>query len=438
MLFNQLHSITAKACACGKTHSFSSQIILGEGVLSQLPTVVRSFGASHVFLLSDQNTEAAAGAAVRQVLSEDGIAISSYTFTKSPLEPNEVNVGLAVMHYDPNAQLIIAVGSGVINDIGKLLSKTAGCPYIIVATAPSMDGYASATSSMTVDGLKSSVPSKQADVILGDLDILCQAPMKMMISGLGDMLAKFVSICEWRLSALITGEYFCPEIAELVRASLKACTDHADGLLKRDKAAVSAVMEGLILCGAAMQCAGLSRPASGMEHYLSHVWDMRGEEFGTPVETHGIQCAVGTLLTIRCYETLLTLQPDKKKALTHAASFSYDSWKEQLRRLLGRSAEAMIALEEKEQKYSPQLHEKRLEVILSNWDAIAAIIREELPSSADLEALMKTLGCPTTLEEIGQTAQEIPPVFQATRDIRDKYVLSRLCWDLGIDATDLL
>ncbi len=434
MLLNQLQSITSGTCVCGNAHSFSSKIILGEGVLSQLPSLVRSFGASHVFLLSDQNTEAAAGGAVRQLLAEEGISISSYTFSKNPLEPNEANVGLAVMHYDPNAQLIIAVGSGVINDIGKFLSKTANRPYFIVATAPSMDGYASATSSMTVDGLKTSVPSKQADVIIGDVDVLCQAPMKMMISGLGDMLAKFVSICEWRLSALITGEYFCPEIADLVRASLKACTDHAEGLLKRDKAAVSAVMEGLILCGAAMQCAGLSRPASGMEHYLSHVWDMRGEEFGTAVETHGIQCAVGTLLTIRCYEKLLTLQPDQEKALQHAADFSYETWKTQLRSLLGRSAEAMIALEEKEQKYSPALHSPRLDTILSNWETIVSIIREELPSAASLEALMKQLNCPTTLEEIGQSPQDFPLVFQATRDIRDKYVLSRLCWDLGITS----
>lgn len=65
--------------------------------------------------------------------------------------------------------------------------------------------------------------------------------------------------------------------------------------MKGDKKAVTAVFEGLILCGAAMKFAGVSRPASGIEHYLSHIWDMRGVEFGTPVELHGIQCAVGTL-----------------------------------------------------------------------------------------------------------------------------------------------
>ncbi len=432
MLLEKLSHITSGTCSCGKHHSFSTKVVIGDQVLTQLPELIRSFGAEKIFLLCDDRTESAAGTKVRRILTAAEIGVSGYTFHKLPLEPNEANVGLAVMHFDPAAQLVLAVGSGVINDIGKLLAAAAKLPYFIVATAPSMDGYASGTSSMTVDGLKTSVPSKNADVILGDTDILCQAPMKMMISGLGDMLAKYVSICEWRLSALITDEYYCPEIADLVRTSLKLCVDNAEGLLHRDKKAVTAVMEGLVLCGAAMKCAGLSRPASGMEHYLSHVWDMRGEEFHTPVETHGIQCALGTLLTIRNYEKLLSLTPNREKASAHAAAFSFDQWQQQLRDLLGRSAEAMIELEAKEQKYNLTAHEKRLDRILSHWEEIKAIIREELPSSATLEALLLRLGAPTSLEEIGQAPDLFPMIFQSTRDIRDKYVLSRLCWDLGL------
>ena len=41
---------------------------------------------------------------------------------------------------------------------------------------------------------------------------LAEAPVEMMISGLGDMLAKYVSICEWRISNIINGEYYCEDI----------------------------------------------------------------------------------------------------------------------------------------------------------------------------------------------------------------------------------
>ncbi len=420
-------------CKCGKEHVFEAEVILGEGVLQEIPTVLKKYHAKKVFLIADKNTYKAAGETVEHIIKKGEIACSSYVFQKDVLEPDETNVGLAIMHYESDCDAVIGVGSGVINDISKIVANVSGKPYMIVATAPSMDGYASATSSMTRDGLKISLPSKCADVIIGDMEVLCKAPTKLMISGLGDMLAKYVSICEWRISALINKEYYCEDIARLVRTSLKRCVEHAEGLLKKDKEAVSAVFEGLVLCGAAMKYAGVSRPASGCEHYMSHVWDMRGAEFGLPVELHGIQCGVATLLMVKKYEKLMCFTPDRQKALDAVNAFDYEKWSNVLREFLGKAAESMIALEEKEQKYNKESHKERLEVILSHWDEILQIIQEELPTSTELEDLFDKIGAPKTPQEIGVEEAILPLTFEATKDIRDKYVLSRLCWDLGIE-----
>ncbi len=186
-------------------------------MLKEIPQVLNKYSANKVFLVADKNTYAAAGKCVEEILKEAGVVVANCVFQKDFLEPDETNVGLAVMHYESDCDIVIGVGSGVINDISKIVANVSGKPYIIVATASSMDGYASATSSMTRDGLKISLSSKCADVIIGDLDVLCEAPTKLMISGLGDMLAKYVSICEWRISSLINGEYYCEEMAKLVR-----------------------------------------------------------------------------------------------------------------------------------------------------------------------------------------------------------------------------
>lgn len=419
-------------CKCGREHCFVPKVIVGEKAVYQLPSALKDLKVKKAFIYADRNTYSAAGEAVTNILKNSGFDVEEYVFNKEKTEPDETNVGLAIMHFDRECDAVIGVGSGVINDICKIVASVSDKPYIIVGTAPSMDGYASATSSMTRDGLKISLNSKCADVIIGDVDILCQAPMKLMASGLGDMLAKYVSICEWRIAHLITGEYYCEEIAELVRTSLKKCVENAEGLLKRDKTAVMAVFEGLMTCGAAMKYAGVSRPASGEEHYLSHIWDMRGVEFGTPVETHGIQCAVGTLIAIRMYEKVKEIKLDREKALSYVDDFDFDVWSEELRKFLGRGAESMIALEAKEQKYDKTAHKKRLDVIIENWDEILNIIDEELPASEEIESLLKTINAPASLEEIGLEREILPMTFKATKDIRDKYVLSRLCWDLGI------
>lgn len=422
-----------KNCPCGKTHrSDVKNIITGNGAINKLPEVLKELATKKVFLLADCNTYSAAGESVAKLLSENGIAYSQYVFPDTALEPDEKAVGSAVMHYDKTCDAVVAIGSGVINDIGKILSNTADRPYIIVATAPSMDGYASATSSMTMDGLKVSLPSRCADVIIGDTDILKNAPEKMLKAGIGDMVAKYISIAEWRISHLVTGEYYCEAVADLVRCALKKCVDNADGLLKREDTAVEAVFEGLIIGGIAMAYAGLSRPASGVEHYISHVWDMRGASLGTPVELHGLQCALGTLIAVKMYEKFKKITPDKEKALACVNGFDYSKWSEELRAFLGASAESMIALEEKEQKYDTKKHEKRLDILAENFENILQIIYEEIPTLTETEELFVKTGLPTTLAEIGLDEEILPMTFKATKDIRDKYVLSSMCWDLGI------
>lgn len=408
------------ASAAKKHIADIDDIIVENGAINRLPEVINGYGAKKAFVLADVNTYKAAGERAVSILCENSVPVSSYVFQNAALEPDELAVGSAVMHFDNSCDILIGVGSGVINDICKILSFRSKIPYIIVAIAPSMDG------------LKVSLPDKCADTIIGDIDILKNAPEKALISGLGDMLAKYISIAEWRISNIITGEYYCEKIAQMIRDAVKKCVQNADGLLKRDDAAVKAVFEGLVIGGIAMTCAGLSRPASGVEHYFSHIWDMRGLEFGTPVSTHGIQCAIGTLYAARLYNKIKNAKLDREKALRYVSGFDYEAYKKKLKAFLGKGADTMTALEKKEKKYDANAHLKRLEIIINSWERIVAVINEEIPEPQFIESILDKIHCPKTADEIGIDPAILPMTFAATKDIRDKYVLSRLCWDLGI------
>ena len=419
-------------CPCGKNHTVSvDEVVIGKGAVKRLPEFVKKYGKKP-FLVADVNTYAAAGEKVCAVLTAAGIPFGSFVFKDSALEPDERAVGAVFMHFDTSCDVVVGVGSGVINDVCKILSNLTGRPYIIVATAPSMDGYASATSSMSRDGVKVSLNSRCADVIIGDTDILKNAPMHMLRSGLGDMLAKFVSIAEWRIAHIVTGEYYCPEVAQLIRGAVKKCVDNAEGLLRREDAAIEAVFEGLVIGGVAMAYAGVSRPASGVEHYFSHVWDMRGLEFGTKVDLHGIQCAMATMKAVELYEKVMDVTPSEEKAGAFVESFDLEGWNAQLREFLGSAAETMIELERKEGKYRKDTHPARFAVIEKNWEEILTILRQELPAKEDLQKLLDTVGISRDLMTMGVDAKTAKQTFRATKDIRDKYVLSRLAWDLGI------
>ena len=402
--------------------------IIKENALLQIPGLISGHNAHRPFLVGDTNTYTLVGKTIEKILTDAGIEYTGFQFPLSELEPDEAAVGSLMLHFDARCDIVIGIGSGVINDLCKLLASISNLPFIIVATAPSMDGYASPLSSMVRDGLKVSIPTKRAESIVADIDIIRNAPMQMLRAGLGDMLAKYVSICEWRIGALITGETYDAEIADSVRAALKKCVDSAEGLLQRDKEAVRAIFEGLILTGEAMKQAGNSRPASGAEHYFSHLWDMRGLEFNTPTSLHGLQCATASLSCIKLYHKLRQMRPNREKALKYASAFDINKWNAELRAFLGHAAEPLIALEVREGKYDVQKHSARLEVIIAKYDEILAIIDEELPSLDTLNALYNVLGLPETPPE----SDVIKMTVKAGKDIRDKYVLPRLLWDLGV------
>lgn len=423
-------------CDCGREHKTEiSEVISCRGAIEKLPDAIRGLGCKSPFMLCDSNTLRAAGERIAKILADAKIYGTYYL--PDTLSADEASTGNVLMHFvgsshNKKHDCIIAVGSGTIGDICKIIASAAAVPLITVATAPSMDGFASATSSMERNGVKVSVNTKCADVIIGDHDILAAAPIDLRLSGLGDMIAKYISIAEWQISNLINGEYYCEKIAQMIKNALQDCIDHAKGLIEGDPTSAGAVFDGLVLAGAAMAYAGCSRPASGIEHYFSHVWDMRGLEFGTPVSTHGFQCCVGTVLAAKVYDMLRSHTPNREKSTAELEKFDYEKYKDQLRALIGKGAKQMIMLEEEfEHKYNAEKCIARLDRIIEKWDEILEIIKS-IPTEKELISLLDSIGAPTSLSHIGIDSGNIGDVFEATRDIRDKYVLSRLIFDLGL------
>ncbi len=418
-------------CSCGRCHqSPVDQVELGRDNLWKIVSMAEACNMRHPVVIADRNTEEISQK-VRKILEEGGIAPKFHLLDTDRPEPDEYWVGSAALYYEKEWDGIIAVGSGTINDICKIVSSMTKLPYILVGTAPSMDGFASNTSSMVRDGLKVSIPSACPSKILLDTRILAQAPMRMIQAGLGDMVAKYVSLCEWKLSHLITGEYYCREIADLVQKSLDTCMESSSRLIERDEEAAGNVAYGLVLSGIAMSFAGISRPASGTEHYFSHIWEMNALEHHMGHDLHGIQVGVGTLLTLPVLKAIGQMEPDRQKALASVNAFSHEEWKKFVKKVFGSAAPSIVKREEEEQKYSKERHKERLEIIISNWKEIQDIIAQ-LPEEEWLREKLRQTGAPLTPEEIEISKEMVYESFIATKDIRDKYICTRLLWDLGM------
>ncbi len=420
-------------CACGRHHACGLRILeIGPGAVQKLPQALQTLSLRKPFVVCDANTEAAAWPQVRAALEGAGIPYAHYVFPHAQMEPDEHAVGCLTMAFDRSCDAVLAVGSGVINDCCKVLAHSAGLPALVVATAPSMDGYASNSSSMIRNRVKVTLYNACPVAILADTDILTQAPTRMLWAGLGDMLAKYIALCEWRIAHLVTGEYYCENIAGLMRAALARIVAAAPSLMDRKPETLQAITEGLVLSGVAMAFAQVSRPASGLEHYFSHMWEMMALDRGAPYELHGIQVGVGTLLTFQIHDALKALTPDRGQAEAFMKNFDPAAWEAQTRRIFGQAAQAIIDAANREGRNDPKRHQARLEKILEHWGDIQAILAEELPPREALQALMEGLGMPRTPADLGLTRADTQDALVGSRDIRDKYIASSLLWDLGL------
>ena len=423
-------------CSCGKVHRCGLRFFrAGPGAAGTLPEALKARGRSHPLLVMDVNTEKAAGDKVRAVLSGAGIPASEFVFPEreGKMEPDEWAMGALAMAMDPSCDVIVAVGSGVINDCCKVMAHACGLPSMVVCTAPSMDGYCSNSASMIQNRLKVSLYNACPEAIIADTDILATAPDIMLQAGLGDMLAKYVSICEWRISHLVYGDAYCEEIAGMVRACLKRIVDQADGLMRRDPEALKSVLEGLVISGISMAFAEISRPASGLEHYFSHLWEMQALQRGKPSDLHGIQVGVGTLCTLWIYENILNLESvDRDRAEAAIRAYSQEAWEQRMESIFGPVTPAVLATERKIRKNSPENWGKRLDIIAGHWTEIRSIIREELPPRERVHALMKQCGMPLEPADLKLSRQDTLDALLGSREIRDKYLTSSLLWDLGL------
>lgn len=423
------------SCPCGKEHRAAIRYLkIQPGAVRLAPEALAALGARRPMVVCGPFGYEAAGKTVCALLAEAGVPYTLHLLHSEDggkLKPAEHAAGSLILNFDPECDLVLGVGSGVINDLCKLLGRIAKVPCMIVATAPSMDGYASDSSSVEIGGIKCSLSTQMPDAILCDTQIMAQAPIRMIHAGLGDIFAKYTSLFDWQLAHKITGEYYCGEVAQLVNGSLQKTVAAASRAVNRQEDAVRAIAEGLVLSGIGMAFAGSSHPASGLDHYFSHCWEMLLLERGQDYALHGLQTGVGMLLTLKIAERLKTIRPDIAHAQAAADRFDPAAWEQNLRRVFPKAADGILEIERRAGKNERAGRLRRAERIITAWDEILRLMEETLPRYDEVKALMLEAGMPTTPRELGLTADDAADAFICSRDIRDKYLFSSMIWDIG-------
>jgi glycerol-1-phosphate dehydrogenase [NAD(P)+] len=415
----------------------TAQVVIGPGALASVAEVVgRSFADRPVVVVADATTWRVAGEQVARRLEAAGRATGQpYLFPPDTFVlatyDNVEQLRQALTGHDA---VPVAVGSGSLNDIVKRAAHEAGRPYLVVATAASMDGYTAFGAAITRDGYKQTMTCPAPAAVVADLEVLAGAPPEMTASGYGDLLGKVTAGADWLVADALGVEPVDSRVWELVQGPLRAAVGHPGDLAEGDPKALERLVEGLVMSGLAMQAHASSRPASGAEHQFSHLWEMEGLGHDRrPPLSHGFKVGVGTIAIAALYERLLERElaaldvealrrawpgPEKAEAAVRAVHTTPGL------------DEAAVA--ETMAKYvDADSLARRLARLADRWAGLRDRLRAQLLPAERVRELLAAAGCPTRPSELGLTASAFRDTYHRARMIRRRYTVLDLAAETG-------
>lgn len=392
-------------CGCGMDHRCGiHDIRIGSGLVTQAGEILRENGFPRRLLLIGDRDTLAAAAGIEESLT--GFEVTRHCYdTLRVATMDDVRL---VEDYLDRVDAVVAVGTGSIHDPSRLACARRNKPLCLFATAPSMDGFASYNAPIVDGGFKTTHAAKCPEVIIADTKILAAAPKALKSAGFGDMISKYIALIDWQVSHLVTGEAYCPRVAELTRTAADRLMTMADRVTLEDEETAAAVLESLLMTGIAMSFTRTSRPGSGTEHILAHYWECIELLEGKIPNFHGEDVGVATLLTLREYEALA----GRETVTAHPEVNDWDA----VYRAYGPLAGDVRKLN------TPDTITDGIEprVIEEKWPEIRAIVRS-VPDYDACYRAMKAAGCKTTIAEIGKD-----PAFVAESLLYHPYMRRRL------------
>jgi glycerol-1-phosphate dehydrogenase [NAD(P)+] len=412
----------------------TDEVVIRPGAARESGNVIRRVWphAREAVLVADRNTWDVAGETVALALREAGISTSSHVFGERNLKADYSKVEELREVLNKTSGIPVAIGSGTLNDLTKLASEECGRRYAVVATAASMDGYTSFGASITRDKVKQTIFCRAPRAVIADTDILMGAPPEMTAAGYADLLAKTTAGADWILADTLGIEPIHETAWSFVQPRLPDWTANPDGLLTGNASAFSALLEGLIMAGLAMQVARSSRPASGAEHLFSHLWDMQGRTHEGKLASHGFKVGVGTLATRRLYDFLDTWNgnldvearcsgwPELQSRVAAARALHRDPY-------LADAAEKAIRAKHID---ASELR-RRVGILSKNWPDLKPTLARQLPSAEDLASKLSRVGAPVSASRIGIDKASLRESYLQAATIRDRYTILDLGYEMG-------
>lgn len=414
-------------------------VLLAPGAVSKTAEVFKElFDSATAIIIADERTMATAGTGVVESLRLAGVPM-----TQPHIFPAEPELYASYDNCKPLINVLsgvdavaVVIGSGTLNDLVKRASAELGRPYLVVASAASMDGYTAFGASIAVDGFKQTLSCPAPKGCICDLEIMARAPQVMTASGFGDLLGKVPAGADWILADALNIEPMDHQVWDLVQKPLRHALEHPSALARGEIAAIGDLSEGLVMSGLAMQAHKTSRPASGAEHQFSHLWEMEGHGVDTKPRrlSHGFKVGIGTLAVASLYEALLKRDLTRLDIDQIVAGWpTRQEWEQTVRR--HHTAPALVeetVVQATAKWITAEELADRLNLLVRIWPELSQRLAAQLIPAAQLSQLLAEVGAPTHPKQIGIGRQRFKDTYLRAQMIRKRYTVLDLALETNL------
>ena len=395
-------------CSCGREHELRTKLVVCEyGALNNFDKYMADCGLSGFrTVIYDTNTYNLPS--VIHVPADQEIVLEAQGLHS---EKGLIEDMMTKLERKPD--YIVVVGGGTLMDFGRYSAWKLGIPFVAIPTIVSSDGFTADICSIIIDGQKKSIPMQAADAVICDMDVVAGAPMFLTIAGVQDIMAKYVSIADWKIAHLVSGEYFCPMVCDMAQEALDIMVRCAKELAEGKAPDFEAMAYTQMLSGLTMQILSNSRAASGAEHLVAHLVEMKPRGFENAHGMHGECVGIGTIMCATAYHKLAERETIEVKPFEPVN----EQW---VRDVFGALADGILKENENDvlKTFDP-------ENIKNNWQEIRNIIKA-IPTGEELIELYTKIGAKHSLEELGISESVRDEFLDISSAIRNRLTLARM------------
>ncbi len=420
-------------CGCEYNHVMPQMdIYIQEGLINDVAECVAAADIGRRGLIvCDANTYKVAASTVQEHLAEAGFDISLCMLPGEHVEPTEEMVELIRSRSD-KAEFLLSVGSGVVTDLTRRSASLMEKPFAVFGTAPSMDGYTSITSSMMIGGTKISKYGHAARLLMFDPVVLATAPLAMQAAGVGDVMAKYNALVDWKLGHAVSGEVFCPLCEELLLTALDRCASNVDEISQRTPQGADALIESLIFAGLTVLIVGNTRPVASGEHNMAHYWDMAQLAWGGNCPSHGVSVGMGLIYSLLMHDYLRAADLTRVDLAAVEANRMTREQRQQWFLDIYPAGVGEDVLKANEDWYLewPE-HKRRIEALQAyheQYKKDCAI----LPDYKEVGRILARFGVPTSAKKAGIDKARLEKALMCAGDFRKRYSIAEALRELDL------